>query len=112
MTTRIRTRGVTLNASLENFLEHKLHYALDRFAFSPQEVDIVVEDRGGHDTRCRLAIRLTKRLQVLIDETGDSLRGVLSRAVDRADAQLGRLHERYYCHQTRLNLAPVTGEIN
>lgn len=95
MRLNVTVRGVTMDPSLESLMQHKLHYALDRFGTWVQKVEVALEDvngpKGGVDKRCRMMVTVPRHPEVVIEGRGEEAMGVVTEVIDRAALALDRL---------------------
>ncbi len=98
MRTNLTVKGVEKTATLNRLLDHKLHYAFDRFGHWVGEIALAIEDlngpKGGVDKRCRVAITVPRHRSVIVEDRGEDLLAVVSHAIDRAALALSRLRDR------------------
>ena len=91
-------KGVAKTPVMDRLLEHKLHYALDRFGHWVQSVDLAVEDlngpKGGVDKRCRMAVSIPRHRSVVVDGRGEDMMAVVTDVIDRTAAALARVRDR------------------
>ncbi|MBI1347321.1 hypothetical protein GC163_13660 [bacterium] len=91
-------KGVAKTPAVDRLLEHKLHYALDRFGHWVQSVDLAMEDmngpKGGIDKRCRMAVSIPRHRSVVVDGRGEDLMAVVTDVIDRAATALSRVRDR------------------
>lgn len=88
-----------LPKTIADRVEHYANTRLNRFASAIREVHATVTDlngpRGGVDMRCQLYVTLRKGgVEVLVQETAESVGEALSKAFDRAARTVGRRLER------------------
>lgn len=83
---------------LREFAERRLCFALGRFGPRVRGVSIRIVDlngpKGGDDKSCRVVVEVTRLADVVIEERGESIQSVLSRAVERAGRAVGRSIEK------------------
>ncbi|HUQ69192.1 MAG TPA: HPF/RaiA family ribosome-associated protein [Planctomycetaceae bacterium] len=95
MLLNVTVRGVTMDPSLESLVQHKLHYALDRFGHWVQRVEVALEDlngpKGGVDKRCRMTVSVPRRRDVVVEGRGEQLMSVVAEVIDRAALALDRV---------------------
>jgi hypothetical protein len=108
MRMNVTVRGVTLDPSLKSLMQHKLHYALDRFGHWVQKVEVALEDlngpKGGVDKRCRMTVSVPRRPDVIVEGRGDQLSSVMTEVIDRTALALDRLRGKKHAARH----APVT----
>lgn len=108
MRLHVTARGVTVDPSLESLMQHKLHYALDRFGPWVQTVEVALEDlngpKGGVDKRCRMTVSVPRQRDVVVEGRGDELTNVVTEVIDRTALALDRLRGKRHAARH----APVT----
>ena len=88
----------SLNASMREFAERRLRFALSRFSSKIELVTVVVRDlngpRGGVDKFCRITVKMRRLASVRITSLHGELEACLARAADRAGRSVARAVER------------------
>lgn len=96
----IQARGFTLTQSIQNHLQRRIEFALDRLRGRVRRVCVRLSDvngrRGGIDKRCQLQVQLADSGEVVVADVQRDLYVAMTRAVDRAAAavvrRMGRMH--------------------
>lgn len=87
----IKVRDFELSDALREHVEHRLAFALSQFQDRVPGVVVVLSidgPMGGIDKRCRLQIHLTRRFDLIIEETEADFQVAVRRAADRARGTL------------------------
>lgn len=86
----IHSQGFELTDALREYTGRRLAFVLGRSASHVSRVAVLLADingpRGGVDKRCRIHVRLTPPLEVVVEDTQSDL----YRAIDRAAERVGR----------------------
>lgn len=96
--------------ALRRHAERRLHFALGRFSPRIGRVTVNVRDGGPcADPRevCRVAVSLTPRGRIVVEERGDDLYAAISRLADQAGRMVGRALDR---ERDRLQIPSDQGE--
>lgn len=76
MNLQIRTRGIEMTRPLEEVVERRIRFALNRFGERVRHVHVQLTDlngpRGGVDTRCKVEVSLDSIGSVIVHETSDT----------------------------------------
>ena len=97
---RLEMRGVNfeLDDLLKDHIERRLRFALGRFAARIRQLTVRLTDdnglRGGVDTRCRIAVDLVPRGEVMVEVTGDEPFALTADAAKRTGRAVRRELER------------------
>jgi len=83
-----------LSPALQEHTVARLEAALGQHESHVELVIVRLSDlngpKGGVDQRCQLTIKLHKQPEIIIDERGEDLYGVVAHAADRAKNAVGR----------------------
>lgn len=92
------TRAFPLTAALQETLQRRLNFALDRYRHVIRRVQVQLSDlngpRGGNDKRCHLQLDLAGQPPLVIRDTDADLYRAIGRAARRAAHQLSRRLDR------------------
>jgi putative sigma-54 modulation protein len=97
---QMEMRGVNydLNDVLKDHIEHRLRFALGRFAARIHRLTVRLTDvngpRGGLDKRCRIAVALVPRGVVMVEGSGDDPFVLITDAAKRVGRAVRRELER------------------
>lgn len=88
-------RRLTVEPALSTHVQERLGFALGQHDQRISGVKVQLEDTngprgGGADKRCVLRVQLRPGSEIIIEESGDDLFTVISRAADRAKLNVGK----------------------
>ena len=94
MNMQISAKHLTVNPTLLDIIERRLHFALGRFSGTIHSVAVNMRDengpRGGVDKACRIIVKIRGVEDVIVEGRGHSLQAVVNRTADRAGRAVAR----------------------
>ncbi|MEX1362626.1 MAG: HPF/RaiA family ribosome-associated protein [Nannocystaceae bacterium] len=94
MELEIRGRNLPLSPSLQDLVQRRLAFALDRFGPEIRRVDVRLADingpRGGVDKRCQVEVTLAHGGHVRAEGTDAGVRDAIDRAAHRTARRVTR----------------------
>ena len=98
MELEIRRQDAHLDATLREFVERRINFALRPFEERVSRVTVHLDDvngpRGGIDKQCRILVSLRRGSPVKVEDLDIDLASAVGRAADRAGNAVGRRVDR------------------
>lgn len=98
MEIQIRGKDVELDQAVQDYIESRVLYSLDRFTPRITRVSVQILDlngpRGGQDKGCRIEVQLRPSGRVFVRDTDAHVHAAVDRAVDRLARVVGRTIEK------------------
>jgi len=103
----IRCTHLPMDRGALGHIRRRFEHCLDHFAHCVLQVHVLLSDvngpKGGADKRCLVQLQLRGAPEIVIEEQGVELFGVIGRAADRLSATVGRaVALQKHQHQFRL----------
>lgn len=98
MSIAVLDRSGVVTKSLRELAKRRLRFALSRFDARIQRVELTVSDangpRGGVDKSCRIAVKLRRIPQVVVEDADMDVAKAISRAAEKAGRAVARAVDR------------------
>ena len=103
MELEIRRQDAHLDATMREFVERRITFALRPFENRVSRVTVNLDDvngpRGGVDKQCRILVSLRRASPVKVEDLDFDLASAVGRAADRAGNAVARRIERRRHHK-------------
>ncbi len=90
----IRGRDLSISQALQDYIERRLRFALDRFSRRIRQVHVTLGDlngpRGGIDKCCKLAISLDRSSTIVVESDASTVYAAIDDVAEKATTYVGR----------------------
>jgi ribosomal subunit interface protein len=98
MQVKISGREIRINERVRNYIERRIHFALERLAWAIRKVHVQLRDlngpRGGIDKSCQVRIALAPATMLVVEQRSASAYAAIDSAMDKAAVAIVRRVEK------------------